>query len=342
MLGAFVAGGFYACKTTPPQTTHSALAPAHVLVFSKTSGFYHSTIPVGIGAIQKLAKANNFTVDTTKNATYFTEDSLKQYSAVIFLSTTLNILNSDQQVAFERYIQAGGGFVGIHAAADTEYDWPWYNKLVGAYFKSHPAFPNVRKATVNIPDTTNIATKGLPAKWERTDEWYNYKNIQPDIKVLAWLDEDSYEGGDNGDEHPIAWYHEFDGGRAFYTGGGHTDETYSEPLFLKHLLGGIQYAIGSRAALNYTKAYATKKPEDNRFTKTILSDDLNEPMELAVAPDGRVFFIERAGNFYVYDPATKKTTLVYKFPVKAVDKYLNGLLGITIDPDFSSNNFIYF
>jgi cytochrome c len=211
---------FYACKTVTPQTAGTKAKPARVLVFSKTKGFYHASIPFGIAAIQKLGKENNFIVDTTKNAAYFTEDSLKNYSAVIFLSTTMNVLNGDQQVAFERYIQAGGGYMGIHAAADTEYDWAWYNKLVGAYFKSHPGNPNVRKATIDVADTTSIATKGLPKRWERTDEWYNYKSIQPDLKVLARLDEDTYEGGENGENHPIAWYHEFDGGRAFTPAAG--------------------------------------------------------------------------------------------------------------------------
>ena len=347
---ACISGIFYACKTVVPQTTAvvstqpSTLMskPPRVLVFSKTKGWYHTSIPSGIAALQKLGKQNDFLVDTTKNADYFVEDSLKNYSAVIFLSTTLNVLNPDQQVQFERYIQSGGNYVGIHAAADTEYDWPWYNRLVGAYFLSHPGNPNVRKATVQVLDSTHISTKDLPKLWERTDEWYNYKNIQGDLKVLANLDEETYEGGENGENHPIAWYHEFDGGRAFYTGGGHTDESYSEPLFLKHLLGGIQYAIGKNEPVDYRKAYAVKKPEDNRFIKTVLSNDLNEPMELAVASDGRVFFIERTGNFFVYDPSTGKTKLVRKFPVAAVEKYLNGLLGITIDPDFSTNNFIYF
>ena len=346
----FVSILFYACKMVVPQSsketkvleTVKSQKPPRVLLFTKTKGWYHTSIPSGIAALQKLGKENGFLVDTTKNADYFTEDSLKNYSTVIFLSTTLNVLNADQQVQFERYIQSGGGYVGIHAAADTEYDWPWYNRLVGAYFLSHPNNSNVRKATIEVLDSTHISTIGLPKRWERTDEWYNYKNIQGDLKVLAKLDEETYEGGENGDNHPIAWYHEFDGGRAFYTGGGHTDESFSEPLFLKHLLGGIQYAIGTNNTLDYSKAYGVKKPEDNRFNKTVLSNDLNEPMELAISPDGRVFFIERAGNFYVYDPANGKTSLVRKFPVAAVDKYLNGLLGMTIDPDFDTNNFIYF
>ncbi|WP_276089336.1 ThuA domain-containing protein [Pedobacter sp. JY14-1] len=340
--------GLYACKSMAPKTKPVEVVvapppPVRVLVFSKTKGFYHSSIPAGIAAIQKLGKAHGFIVDTTKNADYFVEDSLKKYNAVVFLSTTMNVLNADQQVQFERYIQAGGGYAGVHAAADTEYDWPWYNRLVGAYFKSHPGNPNVRKATINVDDTTHRSTHGLPKRWERTDEWYNYKSIQPGLNVLARLDETTYEGGENGKDHPIAWYHEFDGGRAFYTGGGHTDESFSEPLFLKHLLGGILYAATSETMTrDYSKAYSVKKPEDNRFTKTILSNDLNEPMELSVAPDGRVFFIERAGNFYVYTPEDRKTTLVYKFPVKAVDKYLNGLLGMSIDPDFANNNNLYF
>src|SRR5687768_18263177 len=140
----------------------------------------------------------------------------------------MNVLDADQQVAFERYIQAGGGYAGVHAAADTEYDLPWYNRLVGAYFHSHP---RNQKAVINVVDKNHPSTSFLPDKWERYDEWYNFKSIQPGLKVVATLDESSYEGGTNGDFHPIAWYHEFDGGRAFYTGGGHTRESFSEPLF---------------------------------------------------------------------------------------------------------------
>lgn len=216
-----------------------------VLVFSRTQGYYHESIPSGIAAIQKLGRENKFDVDTTKDASKFTSDNLKKYKVIIFLSTTHDVLNDEQQAAMEQFIRAGGGYVGIHAAADTEYDWPWYNKLVGAYFKSHPGNPNVRKAVINVINKDHPATKNLPDRWERTDEWYNYKDINPDIKVLAKLDETSYEGGENGENHPIIWYHEFDGGRAFYTGGGHTKESYSDPVFLQHLLGGIEYAIGN-------------------------------------------------------------------------------------------------
>ncbi|CAN5214019.1 hypothetical protein BH11BAC6_BH11BAC6_04200 [soil metagenome] len=187
--------------------------------------------------------------------------------------------------------------------------------------------------------------KGIPEKWERTDEWYNYKNINADLNIIATLDEDSYEGGENGKNHPIAWYHDYDGGRAFYTGGGHTTESYSEPLFLQHLAGGIKYAMGADTAkLDYSKAYAVKTPEENRFTKTVLTNDLNEPMQIAVTANKTVYIIERSGNFYAYSPTANTTKLVHKFPVLLDTKEVsgNGLLGVTIDPDFATNKFIYF
>ncbi|GEO03760.1 hypothetical protein AAE02nite_14240 [Adhaeribacter aerolatus] len=212
-----------------------------ILVFYKTAGFYHESIPEGIAAIQKLGKENNIAVEATKDASVFNDDNLKKYKAVVFLSTTGDVLNLQEQTAFERYIKKGGGFVGIHAATDTEYDWPWYNQLVGAYFDSHPA---VQKATILVKDKKHPSTAFLPDKWERIDEWYNFKSINLKVKVLATLDETSYKGGKNGANHPIIWYHEFDGGRAFYTAGGHTPESYREPLFLQHLLAGIKYAMG--------------------------------------------------------------------------------------------------
>lgn len=216
-------------------------AADRILVFYKTAGFYHKSIPGAVEAIKKLGRENSISIDASNDANLFEVENLKKYKAVVFLSTTGDILNASQQDAFQQYIRGGGGFAGIHAAADTEYDWPWYNQLVGAYFKSHP---KPQKATVMVVDKGHPSTSHLPDKWSRVDEWYNYKSIVPGLKVLCKLDETSYEGGENGQEHPIAWYRDFDGGRAFYTGGGHTDEAFKEPEFLQHLLGGIQYAMG--------------------------------------------------------------------------------------------------
>lgn len=212
-----------------------------VLVMCKTAGFYHSSIPAGLAALQKMGKENGFITDTTRDAELFTQKNLKKYAAVIFLSTTGTILNPAQKSAFEKYIENGGGFVGIHAATDTEYEWPWYNRLVGAYFLNHP---KQQQARLLVKDHQHPATRHLPEVWERKDEWYNFKDINPDLNVLMTIDESSYDGGANGANHPMAWYHQVGRGRAFYTALGHTDASYDEPLFLEHLLGGIRYAMG--------------------------------------------------------------------------------------------------
>lgn len=213
---------------------------ARVLVFSKTNGFRHKSIPNGIAAIQKLGDLNRFSVFATEDSSYFTAANLKKYNAVIFLSTTGTILGTEGKQAFMNYIHQGGGFVGIHAATDCEYDWPWYVKMVGANFASHP---KQQDADLQVVNKTHLSTKHLPDVWRRWDEWYNFKNQNPDVVPLIKIDEKSYQGGKNGDNHPIAWYHKFEGGRIFYTGLGHTEESFEEVLFLKHLLGGIQYSM---------------------------------------------------------------------------------------------------
>ena len=199
----------------------AADAPYDVLVFSKTAGFRHDSIPAGIQAIRDLGAANSFTVTATEDANAFTTANLAQYEAVVFLNTTGDVLNASQQTAFESYIRAGGGYVGVHAAADTEYDWPFYGNLVGAYFASHPA---IQQANVKVEDRAHAATAHLPQTWTRTDEWYNYRtNPRSTAHVLATLDESSYSGGGDGRRPPASpGARRTSGGRSFYTGGGHT------------------------------------------------------------------------------------------------------------------------
>lgn len=215
----------------------------HVLVFTRTAGFRHDSIPDAISAIDTLGAENGFSVEATEDPSVFQDGALGRYAAVAFVLTTGDVLDDTQQAAFERYIRAGGGYVGVHSATDTEYDWPWYGGLVGAYFADHP--PGTYQAAVLVEDQTQAL---LPESWLRTDEWYNFRSNPrdvPDMHVLASLDEASYTGGTMGD-HPIAWWHAYDGGRAWYTAGGHTPESYREPLFVAHLLSGIQYAAGVR------------------------------------------------------------------------------------------------
>ena len=232
LLGAGWLGG---------ATVHAADGPRHLLVFPKTAGFRHASIADGLNAIQQLAATNNLVVEATEDAAAFNEANLARFHAVVFLMTTGDVLDTNQQAAFERYIRAGNGYAGVHSASDTEYSWPWYGGLVGAYFSNHPA---IQTATVRVEDTNHVSSSFLPAAWVRNDEWYNFRsNPRGAVQVLARLDESTYTGGTMGD-HPIAWYRGYDGGRAWYTAGGHTSASYTEPLFRAHLLGGLRYAAG--------------------------------------------------------------------------------------------------
>ena len=218
-------------------------APWSVLLFTKTAGYRHDSIADGVAAIQDLGALYGFEVVQTEDAALFNDAELANYRVVIFLSTTGDILDDAQQGAFERFIQAGGAFVGVHAATDTEYDWPWYGGLVGAYFASHPA---VQEAAVSVVNDVHPSTSMLPETWIRQDEWYNFAtDPAAQVNVLLNLDETSYVGGTMGGSHPIAWYHDYDGGRSWYTAGGHTSESFGDPLFLAHLAGGILWALAS-------------------------------------------------------------------------------------------------
>lgn len=215
-----------------------ALVRPSVLVFSKTSAFRHDSIPAGVAAIRQLGAATGWRVEATENSSIFLKSDLSKFSCVIFLSTTGDVLTAREQTGFEKYLEAGGGMVGIHAAADCEYDWPWYGRTIGAYFKSHP---RIQKAKIVIEDRNHPSTKFLPKTWEVEDEWYNFQsNPRSKVHVLASLDEKSYEGGSMGD-HPIMWTNTVGKGRVWYTNLGHRQETWSNGDFLKSVREGIQW-----------------------------------------------------------------------------------------------------
>ncbi len=319
-----------------------------LLVFTKTTGYHHASIADGVQAIFKLGQENGFEVDTTSNSAMFTEDTLKNYAAVVFLSTTDNtdvLMNNYEENAFQRYIEAGGGFVGVHAATDAGYHWGWYQRLVGATFNGHP---EIQTATLHVVDKDNISTKGLPDPWIRKDEWYNFKNLDSGLHVLLTIDEKSYKGGTNGANHPMAWYHDFDGGRAWYTELGHTSESYTEPDFLKHLLGGIKYAMGDNKELDYAKVKTPPIPAADRFTKTqLVQGTFFEPTEMTILPNLDVLVAQRRGEIMMYNHETKKVK-----QVGFLDVYWHtlhtpgvnaeeGVLGLKKDPDFAKNHYIY-
>lgn len=215
------------------------------LVYTRTAGFRHDSIPAGVAMVRELGERHCFTVEHTEDPASFTAANLARFRVVVFLNTTGDVLDSAQEAAMEGFVRNGGGFVGIHSAADTEYEWPFYRELIGAYFLSHPAEAS---ADLHVEDAGHPATAHLPSPWSRFDEWYNFRrNPRPDVRVLLRIDESTYSGGTMGADHPIAWCDTIDAGRTFYTAGGHTVETYSEPLFRRHVLGGVLWAAGAEA-----------------------------------------------------------------------------------------------
>jgi type 1 glutamine amidotransferase len=224
-------------------------APAsarRILLFSKTLGFRHDSIPAAIHSLDARASARRWQVTATEDASWFDDARLDGFDVVVFLLTSGDVLDEFQQAAFERYIGKGRGWVGVHSASDTEYGWPWYGELVGAYFAAHPP---IQEARLRVERPSQLSMRGLPAVWQRTDEWYSFsRNPRSNVNVLLSLDETSYAAGETAmGDHPVAWYHGHDGGRAFYTALGHTIESWSEPSFLDHVTGAIDWAAGSEA-----------------------------------------------------------------------------------------------
>jgi glucose/arabinose dehydrogenase len=299
--GCSINGGvFY--TPAPPPTGWKAL------LFTKTAGFRHASIPSGIAAIQQLASQNGFAVDATEDATRFTTANLAQYRAVVFLSTSDDVLNATQEAAFQSYLRSGGGFAAIHQGVTTEQGWPWFVNLVGGgKFASHPA---VQSATCDVENPSHLSTAGLPSPWSRSDEWYNLdRNPRPNTNVLVTVRESSYSGGTMGSDHPVSWFHGFEGGRVWCTLMGHSDAHYDDANFRKHLLGGIQYAAGVtpgvQASQPFPASYANKyffADFCGNWIKTIdpatkavatFATGLEAPIDLDLAPDGSLYVLLR-------------------------------------------------
>jgi len=330
-----------------PQAAGAQAEPRFdALVFSKTTGFRHTeAIDAGKVAIRELAAQHNFHVDETEDSSQFTERNLARYDVVVMLHPDgQNVLLDAQEIAFERYIQRGGAVVGIHAASNMNRDWPWWQDLLGgALFANHPP---IQTATMHVEDGNHPATAHLPAEWEWTDEWYNF-TADPrdkDAHVLLSVDETTYDGGQMGEGHPIAWCSNFDGGRAFYTAIGHSAAHYADPLYLGHILGGIEWAAGVAGGKKGGKgtcgpANRPGIPSDSSFDKVTLDAGTENPMELAVAPDLSVYYVELAGAVKHWDPATGQTRVIGNIPVHRGNE--NGLLGLALDPRFASNRRLY-
>ncbi|PSK97220.1 xylose isomerase-like TIM barrel protein [Haloactinopolyspora alba] len=348
VLLPFLAMGPPAQADPPPDTTAPGAAAAeeprfNVLVFSGVTNYYHDSIPAGVEAVEQLGDEHDFAVTATDDASVFSDKGLRPFDAVVFNNTNStpqkgNLLDAEQRAAFQRFVNGGGGFVGWHSATGTERDWDWYAGLVGAKFQNHPA---PRPGRIEVLDRTHPSTAGLPQLWERNEEWYNWQaSPNGDVHVLTEIrTTDDPEGLNEGPEHAHAWCQVYDGGRSWYTASGHHAETFSEPLFRQHILGGIEWAAGAADG----DCAAT---EWGSFEKVQLEDDTNlaDPYELAPLPDGRVLYIQRTGQIKLIhqDGEQPTTTLAGDLELNLpTTRTANGLTGLTIDDDFAENGWVY-
>lgn len=319
--------GTVRAKAPVASTPLVAERAVRLLVFSRTTGFRHPSIADAQRVLGALGPADRIIPTLTEDPTAFTDEGLAAFDVVMFANTTGDVLDELQQGALERFIRRGKGWVGVHSAADTEYGWPWYGRLVGAYFTRHPLLPV--QVEVTTEDHDHPSTAHLPETFVFTDEIYNFdRNPRQDNAILLTVDEEGFifpnfpPGPSMGEDHPIAWYKEFEGGRSFYTNLGHRPESWSDPRFVQHLLEGVRWA-GRPVSWN----------------RMILTDQAANPMAMAVAPDGRVFYVERTGEVWLWSPASGRATLAATLPVDT--RAENGLLGIALDPQFASNGWLY-
>ncbi len=240
MILALSLGGCGGPSAEPSAAPSPGGPAARVLVFTRTAGYRHESIPAGIDAVRELGATGGYTVDATEDPGAFRASNLARYRAVVFLSTSGDVLDETGKRDLEEYVRGGGGYVGVHAASTTEYGWPFYGELVGAWFARHPA---IQPGRIVVEDRTHPATAHLDTTWSRTDEWYDFRtNPRGRVHVLLTVDESSYSGGGMGRDHPIAWCHAVGTGRAFYTALGHAVESFAEPAFRDHLRGAIRWA----------------------------------------------------------------------------------------------------
>jgi cytochrome c len=216
----------------------SAAGPLRVFVYTATAGFRHDSIPAAQTALRALDPAL-FSLEFGEDPAELTR-ALAHSDVVAFVLTSGDLLDETQQDEFEAFVRGGGGFVGVHSASDSEYDWPFYAQLIGAHFADHPS---IQRARVLREAASHPSVRFLPEVWQRTDEWYNFQqNPRPEVEVLLRLDEASYLGGSHGSDHPIAWCRSLDGGRTLYTALGHTEESWTDPLFVRHVSEALLWA----------------------------------------------------------------------------------------------------
>jgi type 1 glutamine amidotransferase len=216
----------------------SGASTGRVLVFTRTLGYRHDSIPDGVRAVTALAEADGLVVRHTEDPAAFDDGGLREHDVVVWLSTSGDVLDDEQRAAFARWLGGGGAFAGVHSTSACEDSWPGYAEIVGARFVRHP---DVQTASVRVEDSDHPSTAGLPSLWRHRDEWYDFdRNPRGRVRVLLSVDESTYEGGGMGPDHPLAWSSTYGAGRTWYTALGHEPEAYVDPVFLSHLGGGLR------------------------------------------------------------------------------------------------------
>ncbi|WP_193607977.1 ThuA domain-containing protein [Nocardioides lijunqiniae] len=338
ILLAFVVGVGVMALTAPPVQAHPG--HGHVLIFSKTTQFRHTeAIAQGTPVLKAALEAEGMQVTVSEDSALFTDANLAQYDAIMMFQASGDPWDADQKAALQRYVQAGGGIVGVHNATDMRGDWAWWDAMVGTVMPGHAATGTTPglPGTVRVEDHDHPSTEHLEQRWSRADEWYNYStNVRGDAHVLATMDESTYDAGGNkmGYDHPISWCKPYDGGRTWMTGMGHFGSHYTaEPAFVQHIVGGTKYAAGL-------------EPGDcggtvwDNYEKVALDENTSAPFAMDVAPDGKVFYTELVrGEIRVYDPTTQVTSTAVSIPVYSGGE--DGLLGITLANDFAESGHLY-
>ncbi len=239
-----------------------------VLVYTKNGkGYVHDNIPSAVAAIQKLATEKGFHVDVSDDPAVFTEANLKQYSFLLFPSTNNDVFDTDaQRVTFRRYIEAGGGFVGLHSVIGTERNWRWFKMMIGGTFVWHAKFQPLE---IKVIDKAHVSTTGMPSVWKKQDECYFMKEMYPGIRVVMAHDLPAMNPDEKdaarikdmtetfADYYPASWYQNFDGGTIWITTLGHNKADYEDPTYVNHILQGMTFVAGRKGKIDFSKSYAT-------------------------------------------------------------------------------------
>ncbi|MDP9865314.1 MULTISPECIES: ThuA domain-containing protein [Streptosporangium] len=312
-------------------------APAfRALLFTETAGYVHDSIPAGTTMVQQLASADNFEVVQSADSAVFNDAALATYDVVIMLQNSGMVWDNDaQRQAVQKYVNNGGGIVAIHNTTDmnVEAQFPWWDQLIlgGAHMTAHSS---ILQGTAKVADRVHPSTAGLPERWTRTEEWYNFdKNLRGDVHVLVTADETTYDAGPSkmGADHPISWCRSAEGGRVWATGMGHQIASYSEPQFRQHVLGGIKWAAGNVQGDCGGTVW-------NRFQKVTLDSAPDQPMQLDIAADGHVYYITRTGKLVAIH---EDGEIVVTGTLNVYTGGEDGLIGMVLDPGFATNHWVY-